>query len=133
MPFPDKEGDKKSEKVLQELENIDDEADALDINFVKVSDPDVIETEDFADDLPKLVFFRNEIPLMYEGDLTDEETVLKWLTSNKIEGDVIEHVGGDMLDDLIEDEADVVVLFSKRSHNTDCISQSAYNVNWVFS
>ena len=62
--FADKEADKKSEKVLQELENIDDEAAALDINFVKVSDPDVIENEDFADDLPKLVYFRNEIPLM---------------------------------------------------------------------
>lgn len=43
----------------------------------------------------------------------DEEKVLQWLTANKIEGDVIENVGGDMLDDLIEDEEDVVVLFSK--------------------
>ncbi|XP_055342299.1 uncharacterized protein LOC129590885 [Paramacrobiotus metropolitanus] len=107
-----KENDKKSEKVLAELENIDDEADALDINFVKVSDPDVLETEDFADDLPQLVFFRNEIPLKYSGDLTDEDAVLRWLTTNKIEGDVIENVGGDMLDDLIEDEEDVVVLFT---------------------
>lgn len=64
----DKEGDKECEKVLAELENIDDEADALDINFVKVSDPDVLETEDFADELPKLVYFRNEIPLMYDGE-----------------------------------------------------------------
>ncbi|GAU98024.1 hypothetical protein RvY_09228 [Ramazzottius varieornatus] len=124
-----KEGDKKSEKVLQELENIDDEADALDINFVKVSDPDVIETEDFADDLPKLVFFRNEIPLMYEGDLTDEETVLKWLTSNKIEGDVIEHVGGDMLDDLIEDEEDVVVLFTDSTDKSEKVLKELENID----
>lgn len=74
--FADKKGDKKSEQVLHELENIDDEADALDIDFVKVCDPDVIETEDFADDLPKLVYFRNEIPMMYEGEQVKPQRVI---------------------------------------------------------
>ncbi|OQV19358.1 hypothetical protein BV898_06593 [Hypsibius exemplaris] len=125
-----KEGDKKCEAVLQELENIDDEADALDIKFVKVCDPDVLEDEDFADDLPKLVYFRNEIPLLYEGDLSDEETVLKWLTANKIEGDVIENVGGDMLDDLIEDEGDVVVLFiTAKSDKCDKVLKELENID----
>lgn len=48
------------------MENIDDEADQLDIGFVKIHD------EELADEynlgvLPKLVYYRHQIPIIYEG------------------------------------------------------------------
>ena len=56
------------ERALAELENIDDEADEHDIAFVKIDDDQLVEDYDFdKDDLPKLIYFRNGIPLMYTG------------------------------------------------------------------
>lgn len=48
------------------MENIDDEADQLEIGFVKIHD------EELADEynlgvLPKLVYYRHQIPVIYEG------------------------------------------------------------------
>lgn len=62
----DKPECKKCAKVLQELENIDDEADQLGIGFVKIHD------EAFADEynlgnLPALVYYRRQIPILFEG------------------------------------------------------------------
>lgn len=62
----DKPECKKCSKVLQELENIDDEADQLGIGFVKIND------ENLADDynlgpLPALVYYRHQTPIIYSG------------------------------------------------------------------
>lgn len=63
----DKAKHKESEAVLAELENIDDEADALGIGFVKISETDV--ADDFGiDQLPALVYYRKTIPLLYDGE-----------------------------------------------------------------
>ncbi|CAN7982231.1 unnamed protein product, partial [Ixodes pacificus] len=58
---------KESEAVLQELENIDDEADALGIGFVKISETEVAE-EFGLDQFPALVYYRKTIPLLYDGE-----------------------------------------------------------------
>jgi hypothetical protein len=59
---------KKSEKVLKELENIDDEADQKGIGFVKINDDDLAEEYSLSS-LPTLVYYRNGIPIIYEGIL----------------------------------------------------------------
>lgn len=35
-------------------------------------------------ELPSLVYFRNGIPVVYHGDLRDEEEVLEWLIQHQV-------------------------------------------------
>lgn len=63
----DKADCKKSAKALMELENIDDEADQLGIAFVKINDEDLAREYNLGE-LPKLVYYRNQIPIIYEGE-----------------------------------------------------------------
>ncbi|XP_032787702.1 uncharacterized protein LOC116925152 isoform X4 [Daphnia magna] len=105
---------KKSEKVLRELENIDDEADQLGIAFVKIADEELAEEYSLAS-LPTLVYYRNSIPVIYEGDLMREEDVLEWLVQNKNtaseEEDMIEDVTAKTLETLTSTAQHLAVLF----------------------
>lgn len=62
----DKPECKKCVKALMELENIDDEADQLGIGFVKIADESLAEEYNLGS-LPALVYYRNQIPIIYEG------------------------------------------------------------------
>uniref|UniRef100_A0A1Y1L045 Thioredoxin domain-containing protein n=1 Tax=Photinus pyralis TaxID=7054 RepID=A0A1Y1L045_PHOPY len=104
---------KKCTKVLQELENIDDEADQLGIGFVKIHDENLAEEYNLGD-LPALVYYRHQIPIIYEGELTREEDVLEWLVQHKSTGDeedIIEDVTAKTLATLINSVDNLVVLF----------------------
>uniref|UniRef100_A0ABD2XLF9 Thioredoxin domain-containing protein n=1 Tax=Trichogramma kaykai TaxID=54128 RepID=A0ABD2XLF9_9HYME len=104
---------KKCAKALQELENIDDEADQLGIGFVKIADERLAEEYNLGS-LPKLVYYRHQIPIIYESELSREEDVLEWLVANKSTGDeedVIEDVTSKTLHTLIESIDNLVVLF----------------------
>jgi len=61
----DKASCKKCAKALQELENIDDEADQLGIGFVKIHDSSLADEYNLGE-LPKLVYYRHQIPIVYE-------------------------------------------------------------------
>lgn len=65
--FSDKPNCKRCSKALQELENIDDEADQLGIGFVKISDEALAEEYNLGE-LPKLVYYRHQIPIIYESE-----------------------------------------------------------------
>lgn len=65
--FVDKEGDKKAQKILNELENIDDECEEKNIDFVKISDDDLEKEYDLAS-LPALAFYRNKFRTIYTGN-----------------------------------------------------------------
>jgi len=57
---------KKSQKVLAELENIDDECDQNDIAFVKIDNK--AEAKEYGiDEFPTLVYFERRIPHIYDG------------------------------------------------------------------
>lgn len=62
----DKEGDKKSQKILTELENIDDECEEKGISFVKTSDEGIEKEYDLAE-LPTVVYYRNRFRKIYTG------------------------------------------------------------------
>jgi len=100
------------------LENIDDEADELGIAFVKIQD-DVLADEYNLDSLPALVYYRNQIPIVFDGDLTNEEDVLEWLISNKSTAgdddgdDEIESVSSKALWTLVDSVDSLAVLFCK--------------------
>ncbi|OQR73882.1 hypothetical protein BIW11_01064 [Tropilaelaps mercedesae] len=108
-----KEKHKESELVLVELENIDDEADQLGIGFVKTSEKELFDKYGL-DNIPALAYYRKTIPLLYEGDLQNEEEVLKWLEEFKNvddeDDDVIEDMSADGLENFI-DKTDIIAVF----------------------
>ncbi|XP_070499227.1 uncharacterized protein hlk isoform X4 [Chironomus tepperi] len=104
---------RKCAKALQELENIDDEADQLGIGFVKIHDETLADEYNLGD-LPRLVYYRHKTPIIYENELSREEDVLEWLIENKSTGDdedVIEEVTAKTLGTLIQNIDNLVVVF----------------------
>lgn len=96
---------------MNELENIDDECDKLGIVFVKIDNDD--EAKEYGlEKLPALLYFESGIPLIYEGNLEEEEKVLKWLEHQQ-SNDEIEDVTDEMLDMIIDKMPHVAVLFCK--------------------
>lgn len=107
------EGDE-CETVLKELENIDDELDETGIIFVTTEDTGLAKKYGIKN-LPSLAFFRNKDPLIYSGDVEDEDEVLSWLTDEntlEIPGK-IEEVNAKMLENILDENDYVVVFFCK--------------------
>lgn len=105
------DGDKKAHKILNELENIDDECEEKDISFVKTSDEGIDDEYDISN-LPALAFYRFKIRTMYTGNLMNEDEILQWvleLYESKL--DVIESVDRKTLQVLIRDNDHLAVLF----------------------
>lgn len=110
-PATDDNNDDRSQAVLEELENIDDECDALGITFVKIDNAD--EAKEYGiDRVPKLLYFEKGIPTVYEGKLENEDDLLKWL-EQQTTSDEIEDITDEMLDLIIEKMPYVAVLFCK--------------------
>ncbi|KAL1395340.1 hypothetical protein pipiens_011323 [Culex pipiens pipiens] len=104
---------KQCPRVLAEIEHIDDEADGAGINFVKIDDKQMAkEFGIYA--LPGIVFFKlsSKDPVIYAGDLNDEDEILNWLMTQKNPGgDVIEDLDGTKLLSLIEESSSLAVYF----------------------
>ncbi|UYV66804.1 hypothetical protein LAZ67_4002895 [Cordylochernes scorpioides] len=71
------------EKALAEVENIDDQTDNYGIDFVKISDHQAAAIWGIHT-FPTLPFFRKQTPIVYEGDLSDEQAILKWMVSEEV-------------------------------------------------
>jgi len=103
--------------VLEELEHIDDEADNAGIDFVKIDDKDFARQMGvFA--LPAVVFFRygHLDPVIYAGDLKNEERLLEWLLLQKDpSSDMIEEFEDEQLVEYIRQKEFVAVYFCKSS------------------
>lgn len=107
----DKEVDS-SKDVLDDLENIDDDLDKLGIPFVKIDDDSIAKDFGILDELPALVYFEDEIPSVYEGDLHNEEKALKWIVKQAQE-DTIEEVTEEMLNYLVKGREYVLVFYGE--------------------
>lgn len=59
-----------------------------------------------------IVYYEKQVPNLYDGDLEDEDEILKWLLS-QLENDEIEDVTDEMLDKLIKEGNEMLVLFCK--------------------
>jgi hypothetical protein len=104
--------------VIAELENIDDELDETGIIFVTTEDTGLAKKSGIKT-FPSLVFYRNKDPLLYTGDLEDEDEILTWVTDEEtleIPGR-IEEVNTRMLDNILHDNDNVVVFFCERLKN----------------
>ena len=62
---------RKVDQLLETLENIDDDCSLRGIHFVKVASDENDESNDIfgIEKLPKLVYFEDNLPNMYEGEL----------------------------------------------------------------
>ena len=115
------------------MENIDDECDQQGIIFVKVILPSI--TIDFlkyfwktqiGDEkkaaslgitaLPALVYYEDNIPNIYKGDLRIERDVLDWLIE-QLNNAEIEEVTDEILDKLIEKHQTLIAVFCKKTSN----------------
>jgi len=103
-------------ETLTELENIDDDVERQKIQMVKTTDAAFAE-EVGIDKYPALVFFKDGVPNLYEGDLTVEEEVLDWLTEMKVENH-IELITRPMLETMVEETQYLAVFFYKQNCRT---------------
>ena len=88
--------------------------------FVKCSDDGI--TEEFGyekEQLPLLVYFENQIPIEYDGKLTDEREVHTWVME-EIEKEIIRTMDDpEVLDRVAEKSDNLVVIFfdkTKKKH-----------------
>ena len=64
-------------------------------------------------DLPALVYYEDNIPNIYKGDLRIERDVLDWLVE-QLNNDEIEEVTDEILDKLIEKHQTIIAVFCKK-------------------
>jgi len=106
----DDKDDKQDMRILNELENIDDELEKEGIVIVRIDN--AAEAKEYGlDHLPALIYFENKIPALYEGDLMNEDEVLEWLLVQKKTA-TIEEVTDEILVNLINEHEYVVVFFT---------------------
>lgn len=111
----DSENDKKSQKIINELENIDDECEEKDVTFVKISDKNIKQEYDLPK-LPCLGFYRKKFRTLFDGDLMNEESILEWvLDLHDKSPDVIENVDRKTLQMLIDDVEHLAVFFCEEN------------------
>ena len=109
---------KQCDGVLQELENIDDDADTAGIPIVKLEDKTLAKSVGVFS-LPAVVFFKNfgEEAVVYTGDLKREESILEWLMVQKDpSNDAIEELEGENLRNIVESSDAVAVFVCKYSN-----------------
>lgn len=100
-------------KILQELENIDEECEEKEIDFVKTSDEGVEKEYDLPY-LPALAFYRHKFREIYNGDLMHEDQILEWVLDRfETQPEVIENVDRKTLQVLINDVEHLAVFFCK--------------------
>ncbi|XP_017837604.1 uncharacterized protein LOC108596411 isoform X10 [Drosophila busckii] len=105
------------EEILEELEEIDGEADMFGIDFVKIASAEAAKTYEIVN-IPSLVYFRKQVPVLYDGDLHQHDKVITWLTSQDVFEikNEIEEVNRKMLDKLLEENEFLSVFFYEHNH-----------------
>jgi len=99
------------DNIMEILEDIDDDCDVHGVHFVKISDPAAAYHFSISS-LPTLVYFKNKMPNIYEGELLDPEEVLPWMMTH-LETAEIEEVSNSILGKLIKETRNIVVIFCK--------------------
>ncbi|XP_026480363.1 uncharacterized protein LOC113386820 isoform X1 [Ctenocephalides felis] len=119
------------EEILEELEQIDGEADLFGIDFVKISSPEAAEKYNIVN-LPSLVYYRKRVPMLYDGDLHQHESILAWLTSQDVFEikNEIEEVNKKMLDKLLDENEFLTVFFYELDHDeSEQVSAKLENID----
>lgn len=83
---------------------------------MKIASAEACQTYNIVN-IPSLVYFRKQVPMLYDGDLHQHEKILAWLTSQDVFEikNEIEEVNRKMLDKLLEENEFISVYFCKFS------------------
>ena len=110
------EEDRDADEIIAGLETIDDELEVKDFSKVKISDEGV-ELNYGLIGLPKIVYFQNGIPIIYENDVMDENAILKWI-EKEASTNSIREVSDVVLGGLIQKFDNIAVLFYSHKNKT---------------
>ena len=66
------------DEAIKQLEQIDDDADAVGVKFVKTDEADFA-AEFGIESFPAILYFENQQPSIYDGDAAEETELLTWL------------------------------------------------------
>ena len=102
--------DTDDESFVKQMETLDDDMDNISVPLVKISDESKA-LEFGLDKLPAIVYFKNQIPGLFDGDTTDTKSVLEWLTTRKTENN-IQLVSDPILEDIVDKFPYVACLFT---------------------
>ena len=103
------EHDTEAFTVLDELESIDEKLDKQDLTMVKISDRGANDAFGIRE-MPALVYFEDGVPEVYEGDLLNDNLIMKWMKAELVR-DEIKAVTLTVLDKLVEKGRTMAVLF----------------------
>lgn len=103
------EEDRDADEMIGGLETIDDELEIKDFTKVKICDEGV-ELSYGLIGLPKIVYFQNGIPIIYEDDIMDENAILSWI-EKQASTNSIHEVSDVVLGGLIQKFDHIAVLF----------------------
>ena len=123
------------------METIDDDCDNMDVVFVAVKDK-TLAAKYNVDEFPTLMFFKNQIPSIYDDDLENPKEVLTWLNDLLTGADIEQvkysncqfgfliyifnfQITNDILDKFIATKSYLAVVFFKED---DKKSTAALNV-----
>ena len=99
--------------IMDAYEEINDECKQNDIRLVKTTDDELREETGLPDDAPILIYYENDVPFLYQVHPLDPEEVdeaLRWIILQRNTA-AIEEVTDAMLEDIIDDNEYVAVLF----------------------
>ena len=89
--------------------DIDEKLDKRDLHLVKISD-DGAGDEYGIQDLPSLVYFENGVPEIFEGDIRNDNQIIKWMLE-ELKQEEIKDVSVAMLNRLIDRNHNLAVVF----------------------
>ena len=104
--------------IIDSYESINDECKQNDIRLVKTSDDDLRKETGIPDDSPILIYYENDVPFLYNVhplDPDETEDTLNWLIEQRNTA-AIEEVTDAMLEDIIDDNEYVAVLFTGKNY-----------------
>ena len=89
--------------------DIDEKLDKRDLHLVKISDEGA-EEEFGIQDLPRLVYFENGVPEIFQGDIRNDNQIIKWML-DELKQQEIKDVTVAMLNRLIDRNHNLAVIF----------------------
>ena len=113
------EAETDDEDFVKRMETLDDDMDNISVPLVKISDESkALQFGLDKDKLPTIIYFKNQIPGLFDGDTADTKTVLAWLTAHKTENN-IQLVSDPILEDLVDNFPYVACLFTGECAEND--------------
>ncbi len=104
-------------QFIAEMENLDDECDDISVPLVKISDANKA-LQFGLDESPSLIYFKRQIPGIYDGPMNNFKTILKWIRTRKM-GDNIQLISETMLEDIIDKFPYVATFFMGKCDKDD--------------